>query len=77
MHLKNGSKATIYVPSSLGYGVAGKGADIKPNENLIFDIEITDVTTEADKMEKLQEAQDKIIESQKRYADSLKKATSK
>jgi FKBP-type peptidyl-prolyl cis-trans isomerase len=77
MHLKNGSKATIYVPSSLGYGVAGKGADIKPNENLIFDIEITDVTTEADKMAKLQEAQDKIIESQKRYADSLKKATSK
>ncbi len=46
MQLRKGSKATIYVPSALGYGVTGKGAAIKPNANLVFDMDILDVSTE-------------------------------
>lgn len=44
---KKGGKGRLYIPSSLGYGKRGAGGDIKPDENLIFDIEVVDV---ADKM---------------------------
>lgn len=46
LKLKKGSKATVYIPSSLGYGVQGNGNEIKPNDNLIFDMEVIDVTNE-------------------------------
>lgn len=46
MQLKKGTKATVFIPSSLGYGASGNGKEIKPNENLIFDMEVMDVTTE-------------------------------
>lgn len=39
-----GGKGKILVPAMLGYGQQGAGADIKPFTNLIFDIEISDVT---------------------------------
>lgn len=38
-----GSKGKIYIPSSLGYGMRGAGADIPANANLVFDIEVVDV----------------------------------
>ncbi|MEO7768896.1 MAG: FKBP-type peptidyl-prolyl cis-trans isomerase, partial [Ferruginibacter sp.] len=41
--LKKGGKARLYVPSALGYGAQGAGADIKPNANLLFDVEVVDV----------------------------------
>jgi FKBP-type peptidyl-prolyl cis-trans isomerase len=41
--LKKGAKATLYIPSGLGYGTRGAGADITPNSCLIFDIEVLDV----------------------------------
>ncbi len=41
--LKNGSKATLYIPSPLGYGPRGAGADIGPNSVLMFDVEVKDV----------------------------------
>lgn len=40
---KKGGIGRLYVPSSLGYGKQGSGPDIKPNENLVFDVEIMDV----------------------------------
>ena len=40
--LTKGSKATLYVPSGLGYKTAGSGS-IPPNANLIFDVELIDV----------------------------------
>ena len=46
LQLKKGTKATIYIPSSLAYGPAGNGEKIKPNENLMFDMEVTDVISE-------------------------------
>lgn len=42
MLLKNGSKATLYIPSTIGYGEHG-GGPIPPNANLIFELEIKDV----------------------------------
>lgn len=41
---KKGGKGRLYVPSALGYGKRGNGEDIKPDENLIFDVEILEVT---------------------------------
>lgn len=43
--LRDGSKARLYVPSTLGYGKAGSPPRIKPDQNLIFDIEIVKVDT--------------------------------
>jgi len=40
--LKKGSKATIYLPSSLAYGVQGGGI-IGPNTVLIFEVELADI----------------------------------
>ena len=37
--LSRGDKATLYIPSPLGYGVQGAGT-IPPNTILVFDIEI-------------------------------------
>ena len=40
-----GGKATLYIPSDLAYGSRGiPQAGIAPNSNLIFDIEIIDIT---------------------------------
>ncbi len=38
-----GGKGKILVPSMLGYGPQGRGADMPPYSNLIFDVEILDV----------------------------------
>jgi FKBP-type peptidyl-prolyl cis-trans isomerase FkpA len=40
---KKGTKATLYLPSPLGYGEQGNPPVIGPNAILIFDIEITEV----------------------------------
>lgn len=45
LNLKQGSKATVYVPSVLGYGIQGNGEKIKPNDNLIFDMEVVAAST--------------------------------
>jgi FKBP-type peptidyl-prolyl cis-trans isomerase FkpA len=43
--MQKGTKATIYVPSTLGFGSAGRMPDINPDEILIFDMEVKDVIT--------------------------------
>ena len=35
-----GAKYRLYIPSELGYGAAGAGADIPPHSTLIFDVEL-------------------------------------
>ena len=42
--LKEGSKATLFIPSSLAYGTTGiPGTVIGPNTDLIFDVELIEV----------------------------------
>ena len=43
--LHQGAKARLYIPSALGYGAYGREPKIKPNENLIFDIDVLSVDT--------------------------------
>lgn len=73
--LRKGSKAKFYIPSSLAYGPQAMGPDIKANENLIFDIEIVDVMNKTQATVKAQEQMEKMREMQKRYMDSLQKAS--
>jgi FKBP-type peptidyl-prolyl cis-trans isomerase FkpA len=42
--LKEGAKAKIYIPSVLAYGPQSPSPEIKPFENLIFDIEVLKVS---------------------------------
>lgn len=41
--LKEGSKARLFLPSTLAYGERGAGADIKPNQIITFDVELLDI----------------------------------
>ena len=41
--LKEGGKAELYIPSSLGYGSQGAGGAIGPDEALIFEVELVSV----------------------------------
>jgi FKBP-type peptidyl-prolyl cis-trans isomerase FklB len=41
--MTEGSKWEVYIPSELAYGTRGAGANIGPNETLIFDIELVEV----------------------------------
>lgn len=45
--LRQGDKATLLIPSNLGYGPQGAGRNIPPNATLIFDVEIVEVTKNA------------------------------
>jgi FKBP-type peptidyl-prolyl cis-trans isomerase len=38
-----GSKWKIYIPSEIGYGEQGAGADIAPNSALIFEVELLEI----------------------------------
>ncbi|MEQ9007037.1 MAG: FKBP-type peptidyl-prolyl cis-trans isomerase, partial [Ekhidna sp.] len=41
--LNEGAKATLYIPSPLGYGNRGSGPIIEPNSILIFDVELVEI----------------------------------
>jgi FKBP-type peptidyl-prolyl cis-trans isomerase 2 len=41
--MQKGSKVKVYIPSMLAYGPAGNPPKIKPFENLMFDLELTDI----------------------------------
>lgn len=71
--LNKGAKARLYIPSSLGYGKQGAGADIAPNTVLMFDVEILDILTKEQATAATAEQQKKMQEMQKRYMDSLQK----
>jgi FKBP-type peptidyl-prolyl cis-trans isomerase FklB len=42
-NMRVGDKWRVYLPSELGYGERGAGADISPNSALIFEIELLDI----------------------------------
>ena len=41
--LNKGTKATLYIPSSLAYGSQARSAEIKPNSILKFEVELLDI----------------------------------
>ncbi len=41
---KKGGKGRLYIPSSLAWGKMGSGEKIKPDDNVIFDVEVVDVS---------------------------------
>ncbi len=45
--MQKGTKAIMYIPSTLGYGARGAGGDIGPNANLIFEVEVLSVLSKA------------------------------
>lgn len=70
LQLKKGSKARVYIPSTLGYGTVGSGAMIKANDILVFDLEVLNVENEAIAMKKMQEEQ---MAMQQKMMDAAKK----
>lgn len=40
MKMSLGERATLRIPSAMGYGARGAGADIPPNSDLVFDVEL-------------------------------------
>ncbi|MGH2564499.1 MAG: FKBP-type peptidyl-prolyl cis-trans isomerase, partial [Ginsengibacter sp.] len=86
--MQKGSKGKIIIPSLLAYGKNGKYPKIGPDENLVFDIEVTDVISEdqykkdmAVKQQMMQMQQQQMMQermkamqdAQKNKADSSKK----
>lgn len=72
--LKKGAKGKLYIPSALAYGSQGAGKDIKPNANLVFDVEVLDVMTEAQAKADQEAERMKMEALQKKTMDSLQKA---
>jgi FKBP-type peptidyl-prolyl cis-trans isomerase FkpA len=46
--MQKGTKATVYIPSSLAWGSQGASPDIKPDEIVVFDMEVVNVMNEKD-----------------------------
>ena len=54
---QKGSKGKIVIPSTLAYGLNGSPPKINPNENLVFDIEVTDIITQEEYRKQMEEQQ--------------------
>ena len=62
--LSKGTKARFYIPSSLGYGERGQMPAIAPNENLIFEVEVVELTDKKQAMAEQMAMQQKAMQQQ-------------
>ncbi len=69
--LKNGAKAKFFIPSTLAYGKQGSGPKIGPNEILMFDIDVANVSSVAEEERKAEEQQRQAEAAQQRMQDSM------
>jgi FKBP-type peptidyl-prolyl cis-trans isomerase len=75
--MKKGTKAQVFIPSSLGYGKQGRQPGINPDQILVFDMEVVDAISEEAKQAK-QEEQDKLNQAaQQKMMDSIRNAAPK
>ena len=58
----------------MGYGAQGSGDRIKPNANLVFEVEIVGVMTVAQARAEAEVARKKMEAQQKAQMDSIRKA---
>jgi FKBP-type peptidyl-prolyl cis-trans isomerase FkpA len=57
--LPEGTRATLYIPATLAYGAVGTGA-VPPNANLIYEVEILDVTRPSSEVTQLTQDVQKV-----------------
>lgn len=62
--MQKGSKGKIIIPSYLAYGAGGRPPKIGPNENLVFDMEVTNVLTHAQYEEIMKKQQEEMMQKQ-------------
>lgn len=75
LQLRKGDKATVYIPSTLGYGKSGNPPSIQPDAILLFEMEIVDVQTEEQLMAQAEEKRKLDDVKLKAMMDSLKNAS--
>lgn len=71
--LSKGAKARFYIPSSLAYGAQGQQPAITPNENLIFDVEVVEVTDKKQAMAEEMAMQQKMMQQQQQMQQMQQK----
>lgn len=69
--MNQGTKAKVYIPSSLGYGPQAAGADIPANSILVFDIDVLQVLNKEQAKAERAKADKKMDELRKKYNDSV------
>jgi FKBP-type peptidyl-prolyl cis-trans isomerase len=72
--LNKGAVARLYIPSSLAYGPDGRRPFIKPNEILVFDVEVLDILNKEQARVVAEAERAKKQAMQKRWLDSMKAA---
>ncbi len=70
--MQKGSVGKIIVPSYLAYGAGGRPPKIGPNENLVFDIKVTDVVDQ-EAYQKEQEKQQQQMQMQRQMMEQMQK----
>ncbi len=72
--LKKGGKAKLYIPSSLAYGAQGAGGEIKPNANLLFEVEVVDMVSVAQAQVEADVQRKRMEDDQKKSMEAMQKA---
>jgi FKBP-type peptidyl-prolyl cis-trans isomerase FklB len=70
--MQKGSVGKIIIPSYLAYGAGGRPPKIGPNENLVFDIKVTDIVDQ-EAYQKEQEKQQMQMQMQRQMMEQMQK----